>query len=97
MTNPKHRLSRHLFTGFPLYMQTKLLSCYHQLEEVMEKETYKTAKDLLEKYDPNSELVQVSPVLRTLRQSDIHSGCFKSSFIYISSRQIGICPNRGHS
>ena len=58
----------------------------------MEKETYKTAKDLLEKYDPNSELVQVSPVLRTLRQSDIHSGCFKSSSIYISSRQIVICP-----
>ncbi|KAL9966183.1 hypothetical protein ACROYT_G024221 [Oculina patagonica] len=28
------------------------------LEEVMEKETYKAAKDLLEKYDPNSEIVK---------------------------------------
>ena len=30
-----------------------------QLEEVMEKETYKAAKDLLDKYDPNSEIVKV--------------------------------------
>ncbi|CAH3140276.1 unnamed protein product [Porites lobata] len=29
------------------------------LEEVMEKETYKAAKDLLDKYDPNSEIVKV--------------------------------------
>lgn len=29
------------------------------LEEVMEKETYKAAKDLLAKYDPNSEVVKV--------------------------------------
>lgn len=29
------------------------------LEEVKEKETYKTAKDLLDKYDPNSEVVKV--------------------------------------
>lgn len=30
-----------------------------QLEEVMEKETYKAAKDLLDKYDPNSEILKV--------------------------------------
>ncbi|KAK2564930.1 Endoplasmic reticulum junction formation protein lunapark [Acropora cervicornis] len=29
------------------------------LEEVMEKETYKAAKDLLDKYDPNSEILKV--------------------------------------
>lgn len=29
------------------------------LEEVMEKETYKAAKDLLDKYDPNSDIVKV--------------------------------------
>lgn len=34
--------------------------CEFQLEEVMEKETYKAAKDLLAKYDPNSEVVKVT-------------------------------------
>lgn len=29
----------------------------------MEKETYKAAKDLLEKYDPNSEIVKVTSII----------------------------------
>ena len=32
----------------------------------MEKETYKAAKDLLDKYDPNSDLVRVSKSLHII-------------------------------
>ena len=37
----------------------------------MEKETYKAAKDLLDKYDPNSDIVKVISSLQTMLKNNI--------------------------
>ena len=37
----------------------------------MEKETYKAAKDLLDKYDPNSDIVKVISSLQTMLKINI--------------------------
>lgn len=45
-----------------------LISCFFQLEEVMETETYKNAKLILERFDPGSKKKMVSCFLFALKR-----------------------------
>lgn len=48
-----------------------LISCFFQLEEVMETETYKNAKLILERFDPDSKKKMVSCFLFALKRTTL--------------------------